>query len=420
MELVEMHRVGDSFRRFHNYFRPVFGRKQYRERSKDYMRGLLVQASERRNAENISEVTKASPRVLQRFLTEAHWDDWAVVARLQGYLGERLDDPDGVFAVDDSGFPKAGKKSVGVARQYCNSVGKVAGCQVGVFLGYISSRGRALVDKRLYLPVEWTDDPSRMRDAGVPEGIGYRAKTQLALDMLRRARELGLLSARWVVGDDAYGMSPEFRDLVAAEGFDYVLEVPSNTPVWPVDTSFWVGVWSGFGRPPVPSPVDGQRMTVRERAEALPVSAWQETEVAEGSQGPRKYLFAYERIRETRDGRPGTELWLVYRKNLDGSEPRYYFSNAGEDVDLEKLAKVGASRWPIETEFQDQKSYVGMDQYEVRSWQGWHHHMAMCLLAGAFLLTLEQEWGKKDAPDNTASGLSSGARTVAEKALKAG
>ena len=203
MDVTEFSRLEASFQRFHAEFSATFGRKQWRERSRDYLRGLLAQAAERGNAENLSEVTEASDRVLQRFLSEARWDDQAVLRKLQEYLGPRLTHPEAVFAADDSGIPKQGKKSVGVARQYCGAVGKVANCQVGVFLAHVGPHGRALVDKRLYLPREWTDDPERCADAEVPaDQQAYRSKTELALAMLEETRQWGHLTAAWVTGDD--------------------------------------------------------------------------------------------------------------------------------------------------------------------------------------------------------------------------
>jgi SRSO17 transposase len=418
MDPEQFGRVHEAFLAFHAEFAPHLGRKQWRQRSQDYLRGLLVQSEERRNAENVSEAVAVSARSLQRVLTEARWDDAAVTAHLQEYLAPRLEHPDAVWAVDESGFPKQGKKSVGVSRQYCGAVGKVANCQIGVFLAHVGPRGRALVDKRPWLPEEWTNDPARCAAAGVPEAQRtYRSKTELALSLLRRAKSLGHLQASWVTGDDAYGASPDFRDAVAAEGWLYVLEVPSNTPVWPIATAWDVPAYSGFGRPRKPRPSPGQRREVRERAAALPASAWQEVHVAEGAQGPRVYRFAAERVRDSRDGAPGEAVWLLHRQNLDGSEPRTYFSNAPEPTPLFTLARVGASRWPIETEFETDKTDVGLDEYEVRGWHGWNHHITLCLLASAFLLTLQQEWGEKDAPDHAPAGLPRRARELAAAAL---
>ena len=400
MDASDFEGIVEAFRAFHAEFAPAFGRKQWRERSQEYLQALLVQSQERCNAENLSEVVSASARVLQRFLTEASWDDEAVIKRLQAYLAARLLHPEAVWAVDESGFPKQGKKSVGVKRQYCGALGKVANCQMGVFLAHVGPRGRALVDKRLFLPPEWINDPARLQAAGVPkEARVQKTKPQLALGLLQEATARGHLHADWVTGDDEYGRSPTFRAGVEALGLLYVLEVPHIQPVWSVCGT--------------------QGASVRERAAALPVDAWQPQTIAEGEKGPRTYLFAYERVRESCEGKPSKATWLIHRKNLDGSEARYYFSNAPPSTPLPTLARVSGARWPIETEFEAGKSHVGMDEYEVRSWAGWNHHMTMCLLANAFLLTLQQEWGKKDAPDYAPAGLSGGVRASAAQALDA-
>lgn len=421
MELQEFARIEESFQQFHAHFAPAFGRKQWRERSRDYLRGLLGQASERGNAENLAEAVEGtSARVLQRFLTEAKWDDTAVIERLQAYLAARLADPDAVWALDDSSFPKQGKKSVGVARQYCGALGKVANCQVGVFLAYVSPKGRALVDKRLFLPHEWADDPARCAAAGVPEtAVAYQSKTDLALTVLLQAQAWGHLEARWVTGDDLYGQVPEFRDAVAAAGFLYVLEVPAHVTVFPQEPVWEQRPYGGFGRPPTAHPRAGERQELAKRRAALPPAAWQEITVAEGAQGPRTYRFAAERVRESRNRKPDAELWLLYKENVDGTEPRTFFSNAPADTPLAKLARVAMSRWPIETEFEADKSLVALDEYEVRSWPGWHHHVTMSLLASAFLLTLQQDWGEKAAGDHAAPGVSHRLRALAQEALDA-
>jgi SRSO17 transposase len=240
----------------------------------------------------------------------------------------------------------------------------------------------------------------------------------LALEMLPAARSRGSLQAAWVTGDDAFGQSPDFRDGLDQAGFRYVLEVPGDTPVWPKKPTWETPPYSGLGRPPKSRPVIEERQTVAERAARLPTGRWQEITVAQGAQGPRTYQFAFERVRETREGQPGKELWLIHRRNLDGSEPRYCFSNASKETPRKTLSRVAASRWPIETEFETGKSDVGLDEYEVRGWAGWHHHITMCFLASAFLLSLQQEWGKKDAPDHAAPSVSGGAGVAAAGAVQ--
>ena len=326
------------------------------------------------------------------------------------YLASRLAHPEAVWVLDGSDFPKQGRKSAGVARQYCGRLGKVANCQAGMFLAYVSPLGRALVDKGLYLPQVWASNPGRCAAAGVPaERQSYRSKTELALELLARALELGHLRAGWVAGDDAFGMSPSFREGLAALGLRYVLDIPGGTTLWPLEPAWTSPGYQGSGRPRKPRLRGGQRRTMEQRSEELPEEAWREITVAQGSQGPRSYMFSAQRVRVTRKGKPGEEAWAVWRRNLDGSEPRYYLSNAAEGTPLETLAYVGGSRWRIETEFETEKGDVGLDEYETRSWAGWHHHIAMCLLGGAFLLGLQQAWGEKDAPDHEAAGLPGGA-----------
>ncbi len=239
----------------------------------------------------------------------------------------------------------------------------------------------------------------------------------MALELLQRALARGHLRAGWVAGDDAFGMSPSFRDGLAALGLRYVLDVPGNFTFWPVDPEWTSPAYQGFGRPRKPRLRSGQRRTLAERGAELPEDAWREITVAQGSQGPRTYMFSAQRVRPTSRRRPGEIHWAIWRRNLDGSEPRYYLSNAPGDTPLETLAYVGGSRWRIETEFETEKSDVGLDEYETRTWAGWHHHIALCLVAGAFLLSLQQAWGEKDAPGQQAAGVPCGARDAAPGAV---
>lgn len=420
MDVSEFERIFESFKAFHAEFAPCFVHKPWFARSRDYLQALLVQSSERRNAENLAEVVPSSARVLQRFLTESRWDDNSVVEHLQAQVASRLNHGDAVWALDDSGFPKQGKKSAGVGRQYCGQLGKISNCQCGVFLAHVGPRGRMLVDKRLYLQEAWTNDPKRCDEADIPENArAYKSKTDLALEMLAQAKDWDHLAARWVTGDDLYGNSPDFRDGVTLLDFLYLLDVPGNTPTWPIETTWDKKPKPPTGRPPKSKPVEGQRMTVKERAQALGDDAWHVLTVAEGAQGPRTYQFAFERYRDSREKVPGVEVWLVHKKNLDGTEPRYYFSNAPEDTSKHELARVACARWPVETEFELTKTSLGLGDYEVRSWLGWHHHMAMVFLANLFLLILQQDWGEKDAGNHPSPGVSHRLRVLAAQALRA-
>ena len=398
MDPAAFDRVAERFGEFHARFAPLFGRREARQRSEQYLRGLLVQDQERRNAENLAEaIDGASPRALQRFLTEAPWKPEPVIAHLQAYVGERLATPRGVVIVDDSGVAKQGKHSVGVARQYSGTLGKVGNCQIGVFLAYASERGHALVDQRLYLPRAWIDDPARCRAAGVPEQVTYQSKAEQALEMIQQSRQRGLLPAQWATADAGFGAIPRFRASLDAAGWWYVLEVPKTAPL--------VARQPGVSPPPF---APGERSRARPDLQLPPSTIeilalglrngdWQELTVAEGAQGPRGYQFAARRVHEFNAQVLGRESWALFRRNLDGSELKYYLSNASITTSLATLAWVTSCRWSIETEFKTEKGHTGLDEYEVRRWNGWHHHLTLALLAGAFLMGLEQEWGGKSA-----------------------
>jgi SRSO17 transposase len=300
MNLVEFGRVAESFAAFHRESAPLFRRPEAVRHSEQYVRGLLVQQTDRRNAENVSEaVEDVAPRALQRFLTDSPWSSEQVTDRLQAYVGRGLSSADGIFIIDGSDFPKQGKKSVGVTRQYCGRLGKVANCQAGVFLTYVSERGHALVDASLYLPQGWTQDPERCQAAGVPEAVGYQSKADLALASLRQARKAGHLTGRWVTADEDYGKVPTFRDSLDAEDWWYVLEVPCTTPVFTRSVKAEVPAWTGNGRKPSrPHLVDGEpgSQSVEKVAQGVAAADWRVLTVAEGAQGPRSYEFAAQRV----------------------------------------------------------------------------------------------------------------------------
>lgn len=398
--------VAGALRRFHTRFAPLFGRAEAQRHGAQYVRGLLATREERRNAENLAEAVVGTEgraaRALQQFLTDSPWRHEAVLAELQCFVAEELLPQDvgeglagdGVFTLDSTGFAKQGKRSAGVARQYSGTLGKVDNCQIGVFVGYATARGHALLDGQLWLPREWTDDLTRCRRAGIPEDVltqGYQSQADVGLRLLRQAQATEALVGRWVTADAAFGQVPSFRDALDAAGWWYVAEVPCTTPVFttPPRTR---QVQLTPGTPPRPVEVQPAAQLVRGVAAALPPKRWTTVTVADGAQGPRTHRFAALRVRESRDGVPGRTCWLVFRRDLDGSEPKFYVSNAPEDTPLATLARVGATRWTVETEFQLTKGHVGLDEYEVRSWPGWHHHIALCLLANAFLLSLQRDW----------------------------
>jgi len=404
MEPEAFAQLQPAFQQFTLRYGPLFGGWAAQDRGAQYLQGLLLGRADRRNAENLAEqVDGATPRALQRFLTDAPWSVERVTDRLQTDVAALLEEPDGVWIVDETGFAKQGTNSVGVARQYSGTLGKVGNCQIGVFLGYAGARGQALVDARLYLPANWTDDRARCRAAGVPDDVPFQTKPALALAMLRAARERDQLRARWVTGDEVYGGNPALRDALEADGYWYVLEAPSSTllralrPDAPPPTPLGDGWTQRFDLAPV--------RTVGELAATLPAERWHLLEVAEGAQGPRLYRFAQQRVREVRDGVLGAERELLLRSNPDGSELRHYLANTPPGIALLVLGRVASARWTIETGFEQAKGEAGLDEYEVRSWAGWHHHITLALLASLFLLQVRLDWGEKPASiDDSAGG----------------
>lgn len=244
-----------------------------------------------------------------------------MLTALQHFLAPRLNADDGAFVLDDTGFPKQGRRSVGVVRLYSGTLGKVGNCQVGVFLAYASTRGSALVDRALYLPEGRTDDRERCRAAGVPDEVAFQTKPAVALGLLRQARERDALQSAWVTADEAYGESPSFRDDLDAAGWWYVLEVPCTTRVFTAPAQTAVPAYTGRGRRPTQARLPpGESMPLPVRDLAATVTTWATLSVADGAQGPRTYQFWAQRLWECRDAVPGRASWLVLRRNLDGSE----------------------------------------------------------------------------------------------------
>lgn len=347
-------------------WRPHFRRQNAQRHACAYLRGLLSGA-ERKNGWQLAEETGyRQPRSIQRVLDRSVWDAEAVRDDLRAHVVAALGDPAGVVVVDETGFLKQGRKSVGVKRQYSGTAGRIENCQIGVFLGYASPKGRAGLDRALYLPQEWAEDTERRAAAGVPEHVTFQTKPQLALTMLTRALDGGVPAA-WVTADEVYGGDGAFRRALEGRGQAYVLAVKRTQTV----TTF----------PPLQ--LIGYRHA-DELAAAQPGAAWQRLSCGDGAQGERVYDWLYVELRPgLRDG------WihglLVRRSISTPEELAYYLVYAPEGTSLQAVVRVAGTRWSIETFFKQAKGQVGLDHYEVRSWQGWHRHMTLALWALALL-----------------------------------
>ena len=393
--------------RFLDRFAPLFGRGENLTHARRFVQGLL-HGGERRNAENIAQAMNGGPvRSLQAFLTTGTWGDAAVLVELRRAVLEALADDDAVWNADETGFPKKGTQSVGVKRQSSGTLGRTDNCQVAVFANYCSTQGHTFMDRRLFLPEEWAADRDRREEAGVPPGVIFRTKPQLALEMVAAAAADGV-PFRWAGGDGVYGDSPAFVPGVRRLGKWYVLDSSADARVGTTEPH----VVPPEERPkpkrgrPCPQPlVVGEAKRVAEVVAALPASAWRRLTVAEGSQGPRVYEYAEVWAWFSEEGLPGPRERLLARRSL-GQEPerKYHRSNAPAEVPLLKLAQVRATRWTIEEDIKSGKGQCGLDEYETRGWSGWHHHTALSMLALAFLVLQRLRLGGKRAGDDRARG----------------
>lgn len=383
----------DELDNYVKLFKPAFRRCEQLEWGQVYLNGLLSNVP-RKTSERMALELGENVRDLQHFIGQSRWQTEPVVVIHQRLITETLGEDDGVMLIDESGVVKQGDDSVGVAWQYCGSVGKVANSQIGVYLGYASRKGYSLVDGRLYLPDEWFDEAhaGRREACGVPESLTYQTKPQIGLELLQAAMKRGDLPYQWVAADELYGDSPAFRDGVAAMNKWYFTEIKRSIQVWLQRPEVHVPVWKGCGRRPtrlrLRHPTD-KAVGVETLVVQIPQDGWIRAVIKEGSKGPIVCDFAFLRVVECRDGLPGPQVWLVIRRNVDDPTViKFYFSNAPADLPLLDLVRISGMRWPVELTFEEGKGEVGFDHYETRSWLGWHHHMLLVSLAHHFLVRL--------------------------------
>jgi SRSO17 transposase len=341
---------------------PRFGRVEPRRRALAYLRGLLAPV-ERKNGWQLAEAAgDRTPDGMQDFLSRMRWDADAVRDDLRAYVVERLGDAEGVLVLDETGFVKKGTRSVGVQRQYSGTAGRVENCQIGVFLGYASRHGRALIDRALYLPEGWAKDAGRRAGAGVPAAVAFATKPKLGRAMLERALDAGVPCA-WVAGDTVYGADGTLRRAIEARRRGYVLAVTSGQRLGARRVDAWVA--------------------------GVPPEGWHRLSAGEGAKGPRLYDWAF---RPYRGGAPtGWAKGLLIRRKLDEpDELAFYLTLAPEGTDLATLVRVAGTRWTIESCFEAAKGEVGLDEYEVRSWTGWHRHVTLAMLAHAYLAVVRK------------------------------
>ena len=369
-EVLEVARWAKGIEGVHGCIAGRFHRSESRWRALEYLKGLLSPV-ERKNGWQLAEQAgDVTPDGVQRLLSTYRWDADLVRDDLRGYVVEHLGDERGVLVVDETGFLKKGIKSVGVQRQYSGTAGRIENSQVGVFLTYATAQGRVLLDRELYLPQVWADDSERRREGGVPEEVAFRTKPQLARLMLERAVEAGV-PFRWVTGDEVYGSDRNLRRWLEREGIPHVVAIKRNEKLWALTDK------------------GPRQVRADQLASGVEESHWMRLSAGNGAKGPRVYDWTRVVIRPLKE--PGKGYWLLARRSIARPEElAYYVCFGPADTTLGDLVWVAGTRWTIEECFEEAKGQVGLDQYEVRKWEGWYRHITLAMLAHAYLAVVRR------------------------------
>ena len=396
----------DELKNYHSLYCSLFQRQEQRHWSLKYMEGQLL-AVERKSIEPMAiHLNGGNIQAMQQYISDSPWDDEPILKVHQQEVFKTLGEPDGILILDGSDFPKQGQHSVGVSYQHCGALGKTANCQAGVFLGYSSQRGHTLLDRRLFLPEKWfSAEFTELRDkCEVPEDLSFQTKTELGWSMLAPLLEQERLPFQWITMDEGFGRATHLLDKIDSKNKYYFAEIPCDTRVWlRRPKTVLPKRQSKGGRPATKlrlSPDSPASKRVDEVAITLTGSRWRHAIIQQGSKGPLEVEVAVLRVVTSRANLPARDEWLVVRRksaNQPISGWKFYRCNAPADTDWKTLAGLTAGRWPIETTFEEAKGQLGMDNYEVRNWRGWHHHMTMTLLSHHFLVRLRVKMGN-DAP----------------------
>jgi SRSO17 transposase len=394
--------LADELVAYHAHFAPLFQRSEQRTWALAYLHGQLLEL-DRKSIEPMALALEGGDvQGMQQFISAGPWDDERVLEKHQDLVADTLGDAEtGVLILDGCDFPKQGTYSVGVARQWCGALGKVANCQASVVACYASQHGYTLVDRRLYLHHAWFTPEYRARweRCGIPDETLFRTRPELAADIVRTLALRKVLPFRWVTCDEAYGQNPAFLDAIAALNLFYLAEVPHATRVWRERPATAVPPRGKRGPAPTRVRLTADAPTsvrVDVLAAQVPRSQWQRAQIKEGAKGPMVAEFACVRVVPVREELPGEACWLVLRRSLgETPELKTYLCNAPVTTPQRKLVWASGMRWPVESAIEENKGEVGLDQYEVRGWVGWHHHVTLSFLAHHFLVRQRCRMGKK-------------------------
>ena len=371
--------LAEDFAEFMKPYLEVVGWSTREKQLSAFVGGLLG-GTERKSVEPIALAQGVNRQQLQYFVGVSPWDHRPLLGQLQGEVSEELGDAEGVLVLDGSAMPKKGTESVGVARQWCGRLGKIDNCQMGIYLAYGGRGSCAIVDERLYLPRAWANDPVRRAKAKVPDSVSFKKPWVLGDEMLRQVGTR--LPHKWTVADAEYGRSKLFRDRLAKRGERYMVEVPANTSVRKIGGK--------AGRRP-------EWHEASDFVKRRPISEWQRLTVRDGQKEPIEVIAAAYRVQTRRRGQNRAET-LLAMEALTSSERWFFLSNTPLHTPLEEMVGAASRRHLIEEAFESAKGEVGLDQYEVRAWRGWHHHMTASLMALWFLVREHRKLGGKSSP----------------------
>jgi SRSO17 transposase len=356
---------------FKKLFAPLFSRSETKDSAFSYVRGL-ISLIERKNSWQLSEETGyQNPYAFQYLLGRALWNENDLRDVVSCYTIDHLGTSESVLSIDETGFLKKGNQSAGVGRQYSGTAGRIENCQIGVFLSYATSKGRALIDRELYIPQNWFEDEKRCQRVGIPVSVRFKTKVELAKEMLKRTFSNGFKPS-WVVGDEVYG-SHALRGWLEEQEQAYVLAVASNYSVW-------IGL---------------RQYKTKEILEKINDLEWRKISVGKGTKGERYYEWF--RIKINSDSQKGWNRWLIIRRSIkDVREVAFYIGFCKDKNTLEEMAKAAGSRWTIEECFEMAKGEVGLDQYEVRSFAGWYRHITLSIFALSYLVKLRTKFNQSE------------------------
>jgi len=389
---------------FHSEFADCFQRSEPRQNFFHYMVGQFSDL-ERKSIEPIAlSVEDGKVRAMQRTISDTVWDDEKILSKYRSMINDDMGHPNGVIIFDETGFIKKGDNSIGVARQYCGTAGKVDNCQVGVFAAYVSPHGYALLDKRLFIPEKWFGDDytERRRKCKLPESTQFKTKPQLSIEMFKDLENQDALPFKYIVADCLYGNSPDFIDAIdECVGKTYFVSIPFDTLCWLQKPVTRIKTYKYKGQIRSKEIVENtakKPISMAELAKSLNDYFWYKRTVSEGTKGPIEYEFSRRQVTIAKNGLPWKSVWLIMRRTLDKT-PKFSFfiSNASTSTKLNTFVWLSGLRWAIEQCFEETKSELGMNHYEVRKYQGWHHHILTCMLGHFFLWHLKIRLGKKSA-----------------------